>query len=1019
MRHNAIVLAMACLVPMGAQANPVGGVAIHGSIAVSNPQPNTLLVTTQNGAGTSHSAVNWQSFSIPAGSTTRIEQPSAASMSINRVVTNTPSQLFGTLSSNGKVVLVNQAGIAVGAGALVDTAGFTASAVGMTDADAMNGRLRFSGDGLGTASGTLTVQGNIIARGGDVVLIAPSIELAQTAVVESQGGSVVLAAGQSVEVTGRGLEGITLQVQAPADQAVNLGTLKGDAVGIFAGTLRHSGLIQAVTASMEGGRVVLKAVGDAYVEGNARIEASGTTGGQVDVLGQRVAVTDQAVIDASGQSGGGTIRVGGDYQGKNADVPNAQVAYLGNDALLKANAIDRGNGGKVIVWADDATRAFGSIEAKGGAVSGDGGFVETSGKAYLDFQAKVDTRSPNGLTGRLLLDPTNIYIAADQATATNAGMVGTSLVTETFNPSPPAPLANRVFDATGGSTPNDSLLTVGALQTALGANNVEVTTASSRGGVGFIKVESNVSWTSASSLKLIANDQITLNATISGSNADIGLKGSSITQTATGAITAAKLEFDSVGAVGLDAASNAVGTIAGKISGAGRAFSYKNGNTNLIIGSVGVLSGTATSGITTSGGNATIDAGTGALSINNAIAVETGSVALTASSISQSGVSTNNILASSLTATVTQNATFQNDSNDVGTFSATKSGNTDPISYWDANALTLGPITATGALTIKTNGGAITQSGAISANNGGVEVTFNSGAGNITLTNASNDFSNLVISSAGVVNIKDANALTVKSFGTNPTSFNVHSVGNLTLAGALNLIATATGDAMVLRTDATLINNTASLSVPTGARWLIYLKDPGGHGFPATPAFKQYNAAYGNIVLGTGNGVLYNNTTPAVLTLAGGADALTGGVSKVYDGGLSISTANATYGTISADGLIDGDSISNPNSVSGGTGLLSDASVGTGKSVTVNNVTVGTITGGNLITTVYGYRIKGNVGVVTVAPSNPTSAQASADAVLAFADKLDAVLQEPLDVLEKKDERAKDAVVVEAEICRP
>ena len=40
---------------------------------------------------------------------------------------------------------------------------------------------------------------------------------------------------------------------------------------------------------------------------------------------------------------------------------------------------DRGHGGKVIVWADDATRFAGTISARGGARGGDGGLVEVSG----------------------------------------------------------------------------------------------------------------------------------------------------------------------------------------------------------------------------------------------------------------------------------------------------------------------------------------------------------------------------------------------------------------------------------------------------------------------------------------------------------------------------------------------------------------------------------------------------------------------------------------------------------------
>ncbi|MEI6600881.1 MAG: filamentous hemagglutinin N-terminal domain-containing protein, partial [Comamonadaceae bacterium] len=280
--------------PSVALANPSGGVAIVGQAGMVN-QGNKLTVTTQNGAGTNYSAINWQSFSIPSGSTTYFQQPSATSTSINRVVTNTPSQLFGTLGSNGNLVLVNQSGIAVGAGAVVDTAGFTASSLRMSDADALAGRLMF-GDGLASSAG-VSVQGRILARSGDVVLLGSSVDTGKDALIQAPNGSTILAAGRQIELTGRGLEGISLQVQAPTDQAVNLGTLKGDAVAIFAGTLRHSGLIQATTATMEGGKVVLKASGDAYVEGTGTITATGTKGGSVDVLGNRVAVTDQAAID--------------------------------------------------------------------------------------------------------------------------------------------------------------------------------------------------------------------------------------------------------------------------------------------------------------------------------------------------------------------------------------------------------------------------------------------------------------------------------------------------------------------------------------------------------------------------------------------------------------------------------------------------------------------------------------------------------------------------------------------------
>lgn len=308
--HRPVTLALslaACFTAPAVLAQPVGGVAVHGAASIST-QGNKTLITTQNGAGTGHSAINWQSFNVPAGSVTHFAQPGAASTSINRVMGANPSAIFGTLSSNGKLVLVNPAGIAVGAGAVVDTAGFTASTLRMADADALAGRLVFGGDTLTGSS--LGVHGRVLARQGDIVLIGTDVQVGAQAVVASPNGATVLAAGQKVELTGRGLEGIRLHLQAPTDQAVNLGQLKGDAVGVFAGTLRHSGLISANAVTTEGGKVVLKARTDAEIAGTTSAQ-KGTLGGQIHATANRVRLKSGAIIDASGTAGGGEVLVGG------------------------------------------------------------------------------------------------------------------------------------------------------------------------------------------------------------------------------------------------------------------------------------------------------------------------------------------------------------------------------------------------------------------------------------------------------------------------------------------------------------------------------------------------------------------------------------------------------------------------------------------------------------------------------------------------------------------------------------
>lgn len=86
-------------------ANPTAPVVVSGSASFpSSPKP--LTVTNTPGA-----IINWQSFSIAAGETTRFQQQTAASTVLNRVLGQDPSSLIlGTLSSNGRVFLIVASG---------------------------------------------------------------------------------------------------------------------------------------------------------------------------------------------------------------------------------------------------------------------------------------------------------------------------------------------------------------------------------------------------------------------------------------------------------------------------------------------------------------------------------------------------------------------------------------------------------------------------------------------------------------------------------------------------------------------------------------------------------------------------------------------------------------------------------------------------------------------------------------------------------------------------------------------
>jgi large exoprotein involved in heme utilization and adhesion len=215
--------------------------------------------------------------------------------------------------------------------------------------------------------------------------------------------------------------------------------------------------------------------------GNTVTNTGGLTapGGRVEVLGDRVALLDPAIIDVSAPGGGGTVLIGGDFQGRGI-VPTASRVFVAPNVIVKADAIAAGNGGKVIIWSDEATRFYGKVSAKAGENSGNGGFVEVSGKQFLDFNGQVTTFAPNGLAGTLLLDPTNITIVAGANTppqlAANDQFADPGVNNTIANGTINAAIANVILQATNDIlfTARINMLNPGVDLTAQAGNNIIV-----------------------------------------------------------------------------------------------------------------------------------------------------------------------------------------------------------------------------------------------------------------------------------------------------------------------------------------------------------------------------------------------------------------------------------------------------------------------------------------------------------------------------------------------------------------
>jgi filamentous hemagglutinin family protein len=438
---------LAILYPSFAQANPDGAQVVSGQVSIDTATPGVTTITNSPNA-----IINWQNFSIGQNELTQFIQQNSQSAVLNRIIGQNPSEILGQLTSNGKVFLINPNGVVFGPNSMVDTQGLVASSLNLSDQDFLSGNYHFM---AGASAGSIVNEGIIRAgKDGNIVLIAPQID--NNGIIRTEGGSITLAAGQELTITSLDDPEIRFQIQAPADQVLNIGKLlaEGGAINVFAGTIKHSGEINADSVEVDQqGHIRLVAQQDITLDTGSKISADNSrgdaghihidsqgsttlaegritakatetgTGGSINLLGEQVAVQQQAIVNASGQNGGGQILVGGDYQGKNQAVHNARTTEIGQDAVIKANAKTHGDGGKIIVWSDETTRVHGSLSATGGSQGGNGGFIETSGSHLKVAEtAHVSTLAPNGKAGTWLIDPNDFTIASSGGDMTGAAL---------------------------------------------------------------------------------------------------------------------------------------------------------------------------------------------------------------------------------------------------------------------------------------------------------------------------------------------------------------------------------------------------------------------------------------------------------------------------------------------------------------------------------------------------------------------------------------------------------------------
>ena len=447
--------------------------------------------------------VQWGSFSIGKDNVVNFLQPGANSIILNRVMGGELSTIAGALNANGKVFLINPAGVLFGAGSQVSTGGLVASTLDIADADFNAGRYDFA-RANGNVAG-VTNLGTLSAQGGTIALMGATVSNSGT--ITADGGTVGLVSARKVSLDFQG-DGLTTFRVDPATQATaasveNLasGVLQanGGRVAIIADSsqvaqrvVNQAGIVRAQSAVARNGEIVLGGGnGDVEIAGTLDAQGliAGTAGGSITITGGRTNVKGEGVLNASGAAGGGAVAVTG-----------TNGVALEYNAVLRADATTAGSGGSISVDAPaGGVDVIGRLSANA-AGQGNGGSIVTSGSIVIAQGPEVSAAGAgSGANGSWTLRSKTDVLLNDENQRASPPRVGGYISAGDLSQINVKPLADTLARRTD--------VVVSATGTSLGAGRADSGSVVFDNGANLVKQAGE-----ASSLTINATRHITMNS---------------------------------------------------------------------------------------------------------------------------------------------------------------------------------------------------------------------------------------------------------------------------------------------------------------------------------------------------------------------------------------------------------------------------------------------------------------------------------------------------------------------------
>lgn len=385
--------------------------------------------------------LNWDDFSVANGERVVFALPDDSCRILNRVIGGTESLIYGEVSCNGGLLVINPAGIVFGPNAKVDTFSMIATSLDLQDFDFLRGEewLFFSSDSKGIRNEGMLQTIN------DIYLIAPCV--VQDGFVNSEKGDAIFAACEGAVLNGP--DGKFKLLPGQIKELKEEGVCCGGVVNALKARLYADGNLSSLAINLTG--LIDADEVEAQVLNGALFLDGAIKANQIDVKGKWIDLGSNAEIDVSSEMSGGSCRIHA-----------SEWISVSPTAEINASSKEKGNGGDVFVYSEKTTLFQGSILAN--ARFGNGGLVEVSG-AQLFYKGSVSTQSEFGKTGTLILDPLDIAI-------TNTG---SALINGLPN-GPFSPMASACYPG-----PGNAILEDADLINALLATNVVITTVGTSG----------------------------------------------------------------------------------------------------------------------------------------------------------------------------------------------------------------------------------------------------------------------------------------------------------------------------------------------------------------------------------------------------------------------------------------------------------------------------------------------------------------------------------------------------------